>query len=228
MICLPNTQALNSDTFRVPHALADDSLALPELYDWHSENSPRHPLFVFEDGPGSIRTIFWPEAVRATHTAAYRVSSVIDNDSSSRGYTPVIAILSATGTSLRNLYPDYHASERWLDTITYFCFMVGVLRAGYAVFPISPRNSPAAIAHLLKQTGAVQLFVSSDPALQGLASTSIQLLQTNEEPHSVQIYEMPIFEDLFPAESAKSSVKQFPPRHFDMEAPALILHSSGK
>lgn len=122
---------------------------------------------------------------------------------------------------------DYHASERWLDTITYFCFMVGVLRAGYAVFPISPRNNPAAIAHLLKQTGAARLFVSSDPALQGLASTSIQLLQTNEEPHSVQIYEMPVFEDFFPAISAESPVK-FPPRRFHMEAPALILHSSGK
>ena len=104
MICLPNTQALHSDTFRVPHALADDSLTLPELYDWHSEHSPRHPLFVFEDGPGSIRTIFWPEAVGATHTAAYRVSSVIDDDLTPRGYTPVIAILSATGTPLRNLY----------------------------------------------------------------------------------------------------------------------------
>jgi hypothetical protein len=99
MISLPKTQALNSETFQVPQALADDSLSLPELFDWHLENSPRHPLFMFEDGPGSIRTIFWPEAVRAMHRAAYRVSSTVKDNASSRSYMPTIAILAATGVS---------------------------------------------------------------------------------------------------------------------------------
>jgi hypothetical protein len=100
MISFPNPQALNSETFRVPRAVVDDSLALPELYDWHSENSPRHPLFVFEDGPGSIRTIFWLEAVGAIHRAAYLVSSVIKDDALSSSHTPVVAILAATGMSI--------------------------------------------------------------------------------------------------------------------------------
>ena len=113
MISLPNTQALNSKTFRVPQALADDSLALPELYDWHSENSPSHPLFVFEDRPKSRRTIFWPEAVRAIHRAAYRVSSAIQDDTSLSTRIPVIAILAATGMLFLYLYgPHQYPSER--------------------------------------------------------------------------------------------------------------------
>jgi hypothetical protein len=112
MISLPKTQALNSKTFRVPQALADDSLALPELYDWHSENSPNHPLFVFEDEPKSIRTIFWPEAVRAIHRAAYRVSSAIEDDTSLTRI-PVVAILAATGMLFLYVYGlNQRPSER--------------------------------------------------------------------------------------------------------------------
>src|SRR6202034_3963513 len=107
-----------------------------------------------EDGPGSIRTIFWLEAVGAIHRAAYLVSSVIEDDTfKSNSRTPVIAILAATGMLLQYLYcPMCHLSECWTDTITYFFFMVGILRAGFTVFPISPRNNPPAIAHLLKKT----------------------------------------------------------------------------
>jgi hypothetical protein len=104
MISFPNTQALDSETFRIPQALVDDTLALPELYDWHAKNSPGHPLFIFEEAPGSIRTIFWPEAVRAIHRAAYLVSSVMADNASSSRNTPVIAILAATGMWLRYYY----------------------------------------------------------------------------------------------------------------------------
>jgi hypothetical protein len=96
----PNTQALNSETFQVPPALAGVTLALPEIYDWHSENSPMHPLFIFEDRPGSIRTVLWPEAVRAIHRAAFRVSAAIEENPLTSGQIPVIAILAATGMSL--------------------------------------------------------------------------------------------------------------------------------
>ena len=106
--------------------------------------------------------------------------------------------------------------------------MAGVLRAGYTVFPISPRNSPQAIAHLLNKTGAVHLFVSGDSQLYELACASIKLLQAIEESSAVTRYEIPVFDDLFPPRAAESSFKWFPLRCFDMEMPALILHSSGK
>jgi acyl-CoA synthetase (AMP-forming)/AMP-acid ligase II len=105
--------------------------------------------------------------------------------------------------------------------------MMGIVRAGFTVFPISPRNNPPAIAHLIKNTGAVKLFVSADHVSQAVASAAIELLQTNEQSHVVTISKTPVFEDLFPHESTESPFKYFSAHNFDMEAPALILHTSG-
>src|ERR1700742_5168579 len=55
------------------------------------------------------------------------------------------------------------------DTISYFTMILGVMRCGLACFPSSTRNSAAAVAHLIRTTGLLQLFVSSDPAMQRLA-----------------------------------------------------------
>jgi len=106
--------------------------------------------------------------------------------------------------------------------------MAGILRAGFTAFPISPRNSPPAIAHLLSKTGAIHLFVSGDSQLQSLACTSIKLLQATDAVNGVKIYVTPVFGDLFPPGAAGTSFMPFPIRHFDMEMPALILHTSGK
>ncbi len=45
-----------------------------------------------------------------------------------------------------------------VDTITYYTMIMAVMRRGYAIIPISPRNSPAAVAHLIK-TVCVNAFL---------------------------------------------------------------------
>jgi acyl-CoA synthetase (AMP-forming)/AMP-acid ligase II len=55
-----------------------------------------------------------------------------------------------------------------LDTFTYYVLTAGIMCAGYVPFPLSPRNPPAAILHLLQSTGARHLLVSSDPGIQRL------------------------------------------------------------
>ncbi|KAF9553318.1 hypothetical protein CPC08DRAFT_754299 [Agrocybe pediades] len=65
----------SSETFKPP--LLDGTLSLPEIYDWHMKNCPRHPLFVFVPSNRSPRTIFWPEAVRAMHTGAKLVRKMM-------------------------------------------------------------------------------------------------------------------------------------------------------
>lgn len=102
-----------------------------------------------------------------------------------------------------------------------------MLRAGFTVFPISPRNNPPAIAHLLKKTSTTRLFVSQEPVIQSLASASIELFKKDGDGQSITVYETPIFEDLFLASGSEASFEWFPSQHFNMEAPALILHSSG-
>ncbi|KAH9955362.1 acetyl-CoA synthetase-like protein [Russula dissimulans] len=210
MSVLPRTQVLNSSTFKAP-PLGDKSLCLPDLYDWQNRNSPSHPFFVFEDGPRKIRTITWAEAARGIHRAAHLVASRLPVGAAAaalKGRPVIVAALAAT------------------DTVTYVTTEVGILRAGLTVFPVSPRNSPEAIAHLLKKTGTSHLLVGGEPMLQKLAAASLELLRTEGHPE-IPFSFMPHFEDIYPLESADSTVRYYPEVKFDLNAPSLILHSSG-
>jgi hypothetical protein len=99
MSALPRTQVLNSSTFKAP-PLNDGSLCLPDFYEWQYQNSPNHPFFVYEDGPGKVRTITWAEAARGIHSAAHLVASRVppeDATAALEGRPIVIAALAATG-----------------------------------------------------------------------------------------------------------------------------------
>ena len=63
----PFTQGLKCPTFTQPPI--DGSLSLAALYDWQADRSPDHPLFVFEESPGTHRTIKWAEAMKGIHRA---------------------------------------------------------------------------------------------------------------------------------------------------------------
>jgi acyl-CoA synthetase (AMP-forming)/AMP-acid ligase II len=111
--------------------------------------------------------------------------------------------------------------------VTYVTAEVGILRAGFSVFPISPRNSPEAVAHLLKKTGSSYLLVGGEPILQKLANTALELLRADGHPE-IPSSHMPHFEDLYPEDGSDSEFKSYPAVKFDPEATSLILHSSGQ
>ncbi|KLO13762.1 acetyl-CoA synthetase-like protein [Schizopora paradoxa] len=196
-LAAPQTQALSSTTFKPPPL--DGSLTLPEIYDWHADKSREHPLFVFPNADGGLRTILWPEAVRAIHRAGQLVKSRLSAEDNRGGN--VIAILANA------------------DTITFFTFIVGIMRAGFIVFPISTRNSASAIAHLLTKTTVSHLLVGRENALQTLASDSLNLL--SDRPITST---MPTFEDVY---STSDSFTPLSPSKARLESPAIILHSSG-
>lgn len=191
--------------------MSDKSLTLPDLYDWQHKNSSTHPFFVYEDGPGKVETILWAEAVRGIHRAARLVASRVpaeDATAALQGRPIIVAALAAT------------------DTVTYVTTEVGIMRAGFAVFPISPRNSPEAIAHLLKKSAARHLMVGGEPMLQKLAASSLELLRADGYPET-PVSNMPQFEDLYPRDRTHTDFNYYPAVKFDHHAPALILHSSG-
>jgi acyl-CoA synthetase (AMP-forming)/AMP-acid ligase II len=111
--------------------------------------------------------------------------------------------------------------------VTYVTTEVGIMRAGLAVFPISPRNSPEAVAHLLKKSAARHLMVGGEPMLQKLADSSLELLRADGHPET-PVSNMPQFEDLYPRDCTHTDFNYYPAVKFDLHAPALILHSSGK
>ncbi|KAJ7600479.1 NRPS-like enzyme [Mycena floridula] len=102
--------------------------------------------------------------------------------------------------------PACHRNPRCINSMTYIALIAGIMRAGSVPFPLSPRNPPAAIAHLLRTSGCKSWFVSSEPSTLELASFD--------------------FDELFEKEGADWTPLPVL-KAVDPQGPCLILHSSG-
>lgn len=99
------------------------------------------------------------------------------------------------------------------------------MRAGFAVFAISPRNSPAAVAHLLQKTSPAHLIVGPESNLKELAAASYNIIKGDgAEPPRVS--EMPFFDALYG--NALSPFEPLPPVKRGADDIVLIMHSSGE
>ncbi|TFY82997.1 hypothetical protein EWM64_g1012 [Hericium alpestre] len=209
---VPATQVLNSATFHAPSL--DGTLSLPELYDWQLEHSPLHPLFTYADNDGSIKDILWKEAMQAIRRYATVACKTLGFDSPeilrSEPARPIVAILAAS------------------DSITYFTTAMGLAYAGFIPFPISPRNSPAAVAHLIKKTAATYVLIGIEDALRVLADNVMKLLKAEAADRPLpNISPAPLFEDLYNA-SVDDSDQALRAAKADWKSPFIILHSSGQ
>lgn len=74
----------------------DGSLSITELYDWHYVHNSDYPLFVFEDQPGSLRTISMGEGVQGIHRATSYINGVV-GVAEKKQVSYIVAILSASG-----------------------------------------------------------------------------------------------------------------------------------
>ena len=107
--------------------------------------------------------------------------------------------------------------------ITYFCTVAGMLRANVPVVPIALLNSPAAVAHLLQETGAVSVLASDDDVTQTLANRAISLI-TNENPSKlVTINSITTYEEIF----EETEFIPLPDVEYSYTDPVLYVHSSG-
>ena len=99
-------QASQSTTFRLPDGFEDAKLPLPVVWDHHYSHSSNHSLFVYEDFPGSVKTISWKDAVSAMYLSASLVRDhgqrlkLVDNFAPS-GDVGVFGILASTGMLLK-------------------------------------------------------------------------------------------------------------------------------
>lgn len=194
---LPSSQASVSATFTSPPL--DGTLSIPQIFDYNATHSPLHPLFVFEESPRSIRRVLWTDVRLATH----RVGQLVQPPSISRGET--IAILATC------------------DSITMFTVIYGLMRAGVVPFPLSPRNSPGAIAHLLVTTGAKRIIISD--GMRQLYLDTLDILRKSKAD-LIKTLEMPKFDALFPLPTGVD--EEIPlAANVDINSPCMILHSSG-
>ncbi|KAH7912486.1 acetyl-CoA synthetase-like protein [Hygrophoropsis aurantiaca] len=197
-----------------PHALGpgctfsrpplDGSLTLPQIYDWHYTHNPNHPIFEYANRAGTLDRLTYSQLVPAVHAAGHYVADVCEINLHG-DEQKVVAIIAAS------------------DTITYFTTLLGMLHAGIVVFPISPRNPAAAIAHLLSITGVSHILTSGEPPIRELAKDAADSLKLKGFP-SVPIKPMPSFNQVFNKDAV---FERLPPRTYDYGRTALIVHSSG-
>ncbi|TFK39396.1 acetyl-CoA synthetase-like protein [Crucibulum laeve] len=198
-----STQCLTSETFSPPPL--DGSLTLPELYDWHLEHT-KHRLFTYSNDDNYTESISWAQAVNAIHAGAVFIKDVLQWRQPE--ISPVVGIIALS------------------DTLTYFSMIVGVMRANMIVFPISPRNSAAAIAYIISKTGIAHILVSREHAMVNLVESSTAILE-KDYPNVARpgISHMPLFEDLFGKQVAENEVPLFERKNPDDIL--FYLHSSG-
>ncbi|OCH88269.1 hypothetical protein OBBRIDRAFT_836723 [Obba rivulosa] len=108
------------------------------------------------------------------------------------------------------------------DSISYATLMISIMYCGYALFPISTRNSVIAVVHLVRLTGIRHLFISPDPTMQRLVVQGREALRT--ENSEVQLVPMPQFDDLYNESLDHEGMQK---GALDSEKTILILHSSG-
>ncbi|PCH42369.1 acetyl-CoA synthetase-like protein [Wolfiporia cocos MD-104 SS10] len=116
------------------------------------------------------------------------------------------------------------------DAIPYATTVLGVMRASYAAFPISVRNSPAAVAHLLYQAGVRHVLVGQEQSSWDLARDALDILRIQHPSAGVPtLSTLPVFEELYfqPSDNSSATNASIDFEYKGPDSPVLILHSSG-
>ncbi|TFK74185.1 putative aminoadipate reductase [Pluteus cervinus] len=188
----------------------DGTYTLPEAVDWNAEHNADLPFFVFstDQAPDELTCITHSDFAKACRRVAHAV-----RDPALTSPPEVVAIIAH------------------LDTITYQALILGLILAGHTPFPISPRNSAAAVLSLLEKTSCHRLITTQStlkPLFDGIKS---QLSKT-QPSFNLQIEEAPGLLSLFPELGGKGGKSPLPlwphpaarPKDEDI---CLYLHSSG-
>ncbi|KAL0574089.1 hypothetical protein V5O48_007874 [Marasmius crinis-equi] len=180
-------------------------LSVGELYDWHNENNPEHPLFTYSAGDGKDTQISYSQFYNAYHRAGFILAGLTGINLNSHCDTyPVIAMLSTA------------------DSISTFTNLVGILRLGAVPFPISPRYSARVVATLMKNAGARHLIVNSESNLRSVAEEAASLLAEDKNATPAKVHIFPEFEALYQS----AWYPRLPKKHCTRFTTAIIIHSS--
>lgn len=102
---------------------------------------------------------------------------------------------------------------------------MSIMKADYVVFPISPRNSAEAVAHLLKKVSVRYVLVSKDPAMQAIMKGALDVLQLSADHNALpSSISFPSFEDLF---TGTPSTDEVPDGRGKLDDVVMYIHSSG-
>ncbi|CAK5283812.1 unnamed protein product [Mycena citricolor] len=189
------------------------SLILPQILDFHLENPENSPAFSFaKEDPQSgvvLTDITRFEFARAAHRAAHLISAEKQVREGGR-FVAIVALA---------------------DVLIYQSIVVGCIRAGLTPFPISHRNSPAAIVHLLQSTNCHRVLTTR-ASLGHLIADVVSELAAKDLTYELSVDEIPLLGELYPHLGHESVADDFTPYPVSDPIPpatdiALCLHSSG-
>ncbi|EGG05932.1 uncharacterized protein MELLADRAFT_116677 [Melampsora larici-populina 98AG31] len=213
--------------------LDDPGLTPEKLVDFHVTHNPNYPFAILpasENHHAENDIITWNEIGNTVINIARDLSSAgsAPTDACPR---PVVGIIA------------------YSEPLVYFTVILALMRAGCIPFAISPRNSPAAITHLLQSSGCQSLYVEFNPQLltQDVHNMSTgekisreqmdEVLKLLPEFHLLKLLELPTAHSLFPrlfSQSAHQFDADVPQKLASISAPLrspcepiMILHSSG-
>ncbi|GAW10245.1 pre-mRNA-splicing factor ATP-dependent RNA helicase PRP43 [Lentinula edodes] len=187
-------------------SLGDESqLNLPDLLDFNLEHNPDFPLYVYPNADSSTTEIKAREFVRAAH----RVGNIVRGNSEPGD---IIAIVANA------------------DAILYTALITGIMKAGLVPFPISPRNSSAALLHLLRKTCTHRILMTQI-TLRGVVEGLKAELHMVDPTYELSIEEVPSLQDAYPHLGREVAGDPFTPIN-PVFSPkdsdkGLYLHSSG-
>ncbi|KAJ7218214.1 hypothetical protein C8J57DRAFT_1095682 [Mycena rebaudengoi] len=187
--------------FRTPPL--DGHMTIPEILEWHSANNPGHSLFVHTTQDG-LKYVTYQDFSPAMHRAGRYVASLCGLPLCG----PAPAVIAILATS---------------DTMTTLTTMMGMVRAGLVVFPLSPRFSPDVLGHLLATKLVQHVLVSTEPHIKQLAKNACAVARQLSPSVTPNLHPMPNFEDLY---LSTTEVPSIPPRVTDISSVSFIVHSS--
>ncbi|KZT22888.1 acetyl-CoA synthetase-like protein [Neolentinus lepideus HHB14362 ss-1] len=186
---------------------SDGSVAFAELVDLRLQHNPDRTYAVFpSDAPdGEPTHITYLEWCRAIH----RVAHILRPKPNFEKREVVGIIVNC-------------------DTLMYTTTIVALMRAGLTPFPMSHRNSPAAVCHMLQTTSCHRLITTSaslDSLISGIKAG------LSETDHELQIDELPPLYDAFPHLGHETANDLFTPypamTNCKPDDIIIYIHSSG-
>ncbi|KAF7347147.1 Acetyl-CoA synthetase-like protein [Mycena venus] len=186
----------------------DCSLNLAQIIDLHIVHENRSIAYSFTDEDSHQTDISHFEFARAAHRVAHLLRP------QRRGPEgEVVAIVALT------------------DVLIYQTIVAGCIIAGLVPFPISHRNSGAAILHLLNNTNSHRLLTTKG-SLGHLVDTVSTELSNNNPSFELSIEEIPLLGQIYPHVGHETSEDAFVPYPIQttraaLDDVALYLHSSG-
>ncbi|KAF8971819.1 acetyl-CoA synthetase-like protein [Flammula alnicola] len=191
-----------------------NNLTLLSTLAFHEKQNADLSVFVFSrDGMQDITEVSYRQFARACRRVPQALGVDLPLNPSTR---PVVALIAHT------------------DTLLYHTIKIGIMIAGLIPFPISPRNTPAAVVNLLKKTSCHHLFATCTTLNELMVNIGNEL-KTTDPDYELIIKEIPTLSQLYPefSNDSRNEEKEFLAEYPEGERNpgpddvAFYLHSSG-